>query len=1110
MKTLRFVIILLAALVITQGVVHTELLAQSQQVQPSKSLMVANSSQIYNVQDKEFVSLADVLSNLEQYFDVTFLFKDEIVANKYVDINKIQVGAKTGEELSKIIHNLGLTFTRVDEQTYVLLSQPSTLKEENTLELVSGTVTDASTGASLPGVNIAVKGTTTGTSTDQDGAYELDVPSLQDTLVFSFIGYQTQEIPIEGRTNIDVSLQPLTIAGDELVVIGYGTVQKSDLTGSVSSVSEEDFNTGAQANVDQLIQGRIPGVHMTQTSGEPGARASIRIRGTNSITAGNEPLYVIDGLPGAPLNALDPGDIESIEVLKDASATAIYGSRGANGVILITTKQGQTGDIQVNYSGSVGSQRVSNKLDYLDGEEYMNFINGVRQDQGQTPPFSQEEINSIGAGTDWQDAIFRTAPIQDHKISFSGGSEDGTNYYISLNHYDQEGIILSSSMQRYGARMNISHTTDRFNFGVNLNTSVVNDDYVPLGTGINMGAGVVTSALQMDPVLTVRNEDGEYAESQTQDLNNPVALAQTTYHNTQTNRTFGNAFVEYSILDNLSAKINFGSNRNVSRTDDYTSKVTRLGQLNNGLAHIGQGENTDYLAEFTLNYEEDFNEDHSLGAVAGYTYQEFINRGFDATARDFPTDAFQTNNLGAGDTEQYTQSSGKSKNQLLSWLGRANYSYQNRYLATVTFRIDGSSRFGEDNQYGYFPSMALGWRLLEESFFPDTELLSELKLRGSYGLTGNQEIGNYNSLVLLGTAGDAIFDGSRHVSVAPFQLSNPDLKWEATEQFNIGLDFGLWEDRITGSIDYFVNNTYDLLLNLPIPRTSGFSTSLQNVGDTENRGLEVMVESRNIVGDFNWSTTANMATVENKVTNLGELPFILQGGLAFQSDFTILREGDPINSYWGYKIDGIFQSQEEVDNSAQPQASPGDLRFRDVNGDGSISDDDRTILGDPFPDFTIGLNNNFGYKGFDLDVFIESRLGYEMLNFTKLESESPIQSLRNRMSYVTDRWTPENPSTEHPSFANYNRSFAVNSRVVEDASFVRLKNVRLSYTFPPGLNLGGVSSLSVYASAQNLLTITDYSGYDPDVSSFGSSNIRLDYNPYPVAQIYTLGINVNI
>lgn len=977
---------------------------------------------------------------------------------------------------------------------------------------VSGVVTDSESMEPLPGVNILVKGTTIGTSTDANGHYALQAESLQDTLMFSYIGYQTREVAINGRTKIDVSLEPQAISGEELVVIGYGQVQKRDLTGSVSSVSPEQLNKGAQANVDQLIQGRIPGVQVTQTSGDPGAGASIRIRGANSITAGNEPLFVIDGLPGAPFNALNPGDIESIEVLKDASATAIYGSRGANGVVLITTKKGGTGTggINIGYNGYIGTQEVANKLDLLNAQEYMSFINGISTDQGQDPVFTQEEMDAVGAGTNWQNEIFRTAPVQNHQLSLSRGSEEDTRYYISLNHYNQEGIVTSTDIKRYAARMNVHHSTDNFNFGINLNTSLVQDNFVPLGTGINIDAGVIGSALQMDPVLPVRNEDGNYAESQLQDLNNPVALANTTFHNQETNRTFGNAFVEYMILNNLNARVNFGSNRSVSRVDDYTTRTTKLGQLSNGSAHVGESESSSYLAELTLNYEETFDEIHQINAVAGYTYQEFIDRGFDASGDNFPTDAFRTDNLGAGDSELYTINSGKSKNQLLSWLGRVNYSYRDRYLATATFRIDGSSRFGKDHQYGYFPSMALGWRISDEPFFPDEGLFSELKLRTSYGITGNQEIGNYNSLVLLGTAGDAIFDGGRHVSIAPSQLANPDVKWETTEQFNIGLDFGLWEDRITGTMDYFVNNTYDLLLNLPIPRTSGFNTSLQNVGDTENSGFEFMVDSKNLVGEFAWSTAFNFATVENKVTNLGGLPFILQGGIAFLSDFTILREGEPINSYWGYQVDGIFQSQEEIDGSVQPAASRGDLRFRDVNGDGSITADDRTILGDPFPDFTLGLNNNFGYKGFNLDLFFEGRFGYEMLNFSRIDSESPIQSLRNRQAYVLDRWTPENPSTEHPSFANYDRSLAVNSRVVEDASFLRLKNARLSYTFPSNVNLGGVSSLSVYGSAQNLFTITDYTGFNPDVSSLNDSNLRLDYNTYPLARIYTLGINVNI
>lgn len=975
-------------------------------------------------------------------------------------------------------------------------------------QTITGTVVDAEEGTPLPGVNIVVKGTAAGTSTDAGGEYQLTVESLQDTLVFSFIGYQTATVPVDGRTVINVSLQPRALVGEELVVIGYGQIQKRDLTGSVSSLNSEEFDRGVQVNVDQMIQGKVPGVRVIQNSARPGGGYTIRIRGTTSITAGNQPLYVIDGLPGAPVNALNPGDIESIEILKDASAAAIYGARGANGVILITTRKGAEGEIQVDYNASWGMQEISNKLDLLSAQEYMSFLNDLREDQGGTPVFTQEEMNTIGAGTDWQDAVLRIAPVQDHQLSFSGGSDD-TRYYISLNYLNQDGIVINTDFKRYSARVNVNHSVDNFNFGINLNTSLVEDSFVPRGIGINNFAGVIGSSVQMDPTLPVRNEDGSYARSQVLDLNNPVAQANTIFNDLNTNRTFGNIYAGYMITDNLEARINFGSNRSISRSDNYVTDVTRRGQQTNGSANINANEALSYLAELTLNYEGVFNEVHQIDAVAGYTYQEFINRGFSARAQNFPTDAFRTNNLGAGDPEQYNVGSGRSKHQLLSYLGRINYSLLDKYLVTASFRIDGSSRFGEDQKYGYFPSLAVGWRLSEEPFMANLDVLSNLKLRASYGITGNQAIGNYNSLVLLGTSGDAIFDGTRFVSIAPVQLANPDLKWETTEQFNIGLDYGFLRDRITGSINYFVKKTSDLLLRLPIPRTTGFGRSLQNVGSTRNSGFEFMVNSRNLAGDFAWSTTLNFSTLHNEVTGLGELPLILQGGIRFLGNFTLLREEDPINAYFGYETEGIFQSQQEIDESAQPFASPGDIKFKDVNQDGQINPDDRTILGSPFPNVIFGLTNNFSYKGFGLDLFIEGSYGHEMLNFTRIDTENPFSFRRNRQAYVLDRWTPENPSTENPSFLNTNVSRAVNSRVVEDASYIRLKNLRLSYDFA-NLSLGGIRSLSVYANAQNLFTITNYRGYNPDVSVLGGSNIRVDYNAYPLAKTYTVGINIGI
>lgn len=979
---------------------------------------------------------------------------------------------------------------------------------------VSGTVRDSTDGSPLPGANIVVKGTTQGTTTDPDGAYQLAVPSLSDTLVFSFVGYQPKEVPIAGRTQVDVGLVSTALVGEELVVIGYGSIQKSDLTGSVSSLPADQLNTGPQVSVDQAIQGRVPGVQVTQTSAEPGGGYSIRIRGTNSITAGNEPLYVVDGLPGAnPLNSLNPADIQSIEVLKDASATAIYGARGSNGVILITTKQGQgRSPLTVNYSGSVGYQQTAKKLDLMNAQEYMSFYNSLSESRGEEPPFSQEEINAIGSGTDWQDAVLRGAPLQEHQLSFSGGSED-TQYYLSLNYLNRDGIVINTNFERYSGRVNLQHSlSDKLQFGLNLNNTREQDVTVPLGTGVNAGAGVIATAIQLPPTLPIRNEDGTFTQS-SQDLSNAVAQAETIDNSGEVKRTFGNAFAEYQILRGLSTRLNVGFNQRTAERDIFLNTVTQRGQLNEGQATKNQNEDTNYLFELTTEYDQVLRDDHSLNVLGGYSFQRFIDTGFNASAQNFPTTAFGPNNLGAGEGVKNIVGSYRQENTLLSGFGRLNYNYADRYLLTSTVRLDGSSRFGENNKYAIFPSGALAWRLSNEPFFPESGFLSafsDLKLRASYGISGNQEIGNARSLVLLGTGPVAVFNGEEFTSIAPIQLANPDLRWETTRQLDIGLDFGLLDDRITGSIDYFVSNTNDLLLELPIPTTSGFASSLQNVGDTKNTGLEVAVDTRNVVGNFNWSTNFNFATLNNEVTNLGDLPRILQGGTRFIQDFTILREGDPVNAYFGYVAEGVFQSQEEIDNNpSHPTAQPGSRRFRDVNGDGIIDEEDRTIIGDPHPDYTLGLNNRFGYKGLSVELFLEGRFGFELANFTRIDSENPIDNLRNREDYVLDRWTPDNRIDENPSFVNPPRTFDFNSRIVRDASFLRLKNVRLSYTIPT-LSVGGISSLTVYATGQNLLTITGYNGFNPDVNVLGSSNVRIDYNAYPLARVYSLGIDLRI
>lgn len=976
-------------------------------------------------------------------------------------------------------------------------------------QIIKGTVTDEA-GVPLSGANIVEKGTTNGATADFNGNFEIVLKSDDAILSISYIGYLPKEIKVANQSSITVVLNEDTARLDEVVVIGYGSVSKDELTGSVSSIKADRLNTDSQASVEQIIQGRLPGVQVTQGSSEPGGEFSIRIRGTNSITAGNEPLYVIDGLAGAnPGNSLNPSDIQSIEVLKDASATAIYGARGSNGVVLITTKQGRKNSaLNISYNLSTSFQTATKNLDMMDAQEYMSFYNDVFADRGREPLFSEDDFNTLGAGTNWQDEIFRAAPIFEHRLSFSGGSED-TQYYVSLNTFDQEGIVINSGFERWAARINLTHFMgDKLKIGMNLNNSFENENKVRLGVGANAQAGVIATALQLPPTDPVFNDDGTYAFS-LQDLSNSVALARTVDDFEKTSRIFGNGYLEYEFFKNLKAKANFGFDQRITRSQTFLDIRTQLGQIDQGSATQSSFDNYNYLFEFTLDYNKVIADKHKLNLLGGYSFQEFENSGFDASSRNFPSSSFAFNNLGAGDPTQFEVGSFKSENNLVSGFGRVNYSYGERYFVTGSFRADGSSRFGENNKFSYFPSGAAAWNISNESFFPEDALVSNLKLRASYGLSGNQEIDNGQSLLLLGSGPIAVIDGVLTQSIAPVQLSNPDLQWETTESFNLGIDFGLFDDRISGTVEYFENNTKDLLLLLPIPTTTGFDSSLQNVGNTRNTGFELTIASRNFVGDFSWTTDFNLATLQNEVTFLGDLPRILQGSTRFITNYTLLEVGSPINSYYGFVFDGVFQSQEEVDNSpVQNNGSVGGRKFQDTNGDNIIDDEDRIILGDPFPDLTFGLNNSFSYKGFALDVFIEGKTGFELANFTNIDSENPIDDLRNRQTYVLDRWTPQNPTNEQPSFVNPSRTYDFNSRVVEDASFVRLRSARLSYSFP-NLNVRGISSFMVYVSGQNLVTWTDYSGYNPDLNSLGDSNLRIDYSAYPLARIFSLGLNVN-
>ncbi len=990
---------------------------------------------------------------------------------------------------------------------------------------VTGTVTDGG-GQPVEAASVSSRKTNNIVTTNAEGRFSIYLLPDETSLIISAAGFASREVRV--ADNLTVVLEEQHQQLDEVVVVGYGTQKKSDVTGSLVSITPKDFNKGALTSIDNLISGRAAGVQVTQASSEPGGGVSIRIRGANSINASNEPLYVIDGFPvdnspvtpsssvasepvrRNPLNALNPADIASVEILKDASATAIYGSRGANGVILITTRRGAKGPLSVNYNVEGAVQQVAGKIPVLSAAQYINLLNDLNAARGAAPEFTPEAIHTIGKGVNWQNEIFRTGYSQNHQLNFSGG-QDRFSYYASLNYLDQAGVVISSGIRRYTGRVNLSYTGDKFNFGINLNSSKIKDDYVPNGVSINEGAGIVNAAIYQDPTLPVFESDGRtYAQSDVVNLENPLGLAHVVSDAAVTNRTFGNVFAEYYFLPELSIKLNAGVDEQNARRDAYTGRNTKRGLASGGNANVRSNAASNSLIELTGRYQKKLDH-HSIELLGGYTYQVFNSQSLSAGAQDFSTDAFGTDNLAAGSRSTFSIGTARNQNQLRSYLGRINYTYLGKYLLTANFRADGSSRFGESNKYGYFPSVALGWQLHQEDFLRNVNALSNLKLRVSYGTTGNQEIGNYRSLVLLGTVGQAVFGNSSEIGISTTQLANPNLKWETTRQFNAGLDVGFFNNRLTGTIDYFSKQTTDLLLELPVAWTTGFSTTLANVGGMSNRGWDVQLNSVNLDGALSWQTSLNVSTVRNSVTSIGGLPAILQGSAGFFNNFSIIEVGKPLNAYYGYKVAGIIQEGETW--APQPLSAPGELKFEDVSGDKTISTADRTILGSPYPDFSYGINNTFAWQGFSFSFFWQGVQGGKLLNINVSESENPISFRRNRLerSY-TDRWTPDNPTNDHPSglppvFAYVDASGTINSRAVEDASFLRLKNVSLGYDIPVRNRLV-FKGVHAYFVAQNLLTFSRYSGFDPEVSSFGSANVRVDYNAYPLSRTYTLGLQV--
>ena len=1077
-------------------------------------------------------SVEKILSIIERQSDLNFLYPSEHLRGlPRTDLAMNQVPVQ--EVLDEVLIPNGLTYV-IEDNTIVIREQspPEPVEEEQVVVpqgiVVTGNVTDEN-GDGLPGVSISVKGTTAGTITGADGSYSITVDP-DATLVFSFVGYMALEVAVSNNTVINVSLVPDVRNLEEIVVIGYGTVAKSDLTGSVSSLKADDMNPGANASIDQMMLGRAAGVQITQSSGEPGGGLSIRIRGASSINASNEPLYVIDGFPidnssnltsnglegtpgGSelgtnlsprnPLNSLNPNDIESIEILKDASATAIYGSRGANGVILVTTKKGASQQMTVNYNAYYGTQSIANPMEVMSTSEYINFINDVSVDQGNSEVFSSADIAEIGAGTDWQAQVYQSAPIMDHNLSVSGGIGN-SKVYASVDYYNQDGIIKNTGMEKYIGRLNFdTNVGKKFNIGFNINTSLIKDLNGLDGVNTNESAGPIYAALLYDPTEPIYQPDGSFTDSPNLTINNPVSLIEGVSSKSRTNRTFVNLYASYNIIEGLSAKLNFGSDMQNQHRDVYVSTVTRRGGPLGGWADVTALERSNYVAEYTMTYNREFNENNRLTILGGITYQKFFLNLFKGDISGFPTDELETNALQLGDTNVDNLYSNREENTLLSYLGRINYTLYNKLLLTGSIRADGSSRFGVNNKYGYFPSFAVGYKLSEEAFIPD--LFNELKVRASWGQTGNQEIGNYASQLTFGNGQSVVFNETVEGSLMPLRIANPDLKWETTTQINVGLDARILNNRITATLDYFTKNTTDLLFNLPLPASSGYSSILMNVGEVKNYGFEAYLNTVNISSpDFTWNMTLNFSAVRNEVLDLGRVDQIVTGNIQAVGNTAIIKVGEPLAAYWGYEVDGIQQTGD---------VNPGYPNFVDQNGDGNITPDDATIIGDPFPDFTYGLNNEFKYKDLSLSFFIQGMQGGDLLNINVIESMYPSNFRRNRLAMMLDRWTPSNTDAEWPSATDPNSypggtNGKVNTMVLQDASYIRLKNVQINYDIPME-KVNFIRALRIYVSGQNLLTFTNYIGFDPEANSFGRSNVKVDYSTYPLARTFMVGLNAS-
>jgi TonB-dependent starch-binding outer membrane protein SusC len=1054
-------------------------------------------------------SVREVFQFIEKESEFRFFYNDDF---SYIDkVVNLNVKNENVEQiLARLFETSDITYKVFDNNLVVL-----TLKQDLQQIAVKGTITDAATSEALPGANVQVKGTTTGTVADLNGAFSIEA-NKGDVLVFSFIGYLPQEVTLGTELVLSIALAPDIKNLDEVVVVGYGTQRRTVVTGAISSVSSDEINALPTSGLDQALQGRAAGLTVI-SNGAPGYSSTMRVRGISTINDAN-PLYVVDGVVSTSISNLSPADIESIEVLKDASTAAIYGSLGSNGVIIVTTKKGKAGNVVVNLEGYYGVQYSNARYDLMNSEQYKEYATGGAFTTPTVYTNPIYDARTKAADTDWQDEIYQNGPMQNYDLSLSGGNENST-FRLSAGYLNQQGIVIKTGLERYNFRVNSDFKKDRLKVGENLSLSYSMQD--PLAD--NGGRSLLEHAIKMAPYLPVYNKDnlggfqGPTSSIDGQDAENPVRIMELNNRQLNTLDILGNIYAELNIVKGLKFRTNLGlQDQRIldnqfypSYNDDNLGGNTHRATFANIIKN--QATYNSFLFTNNLTYNLTLAEKHNFEVLALMEYSAVHSTIVNANSHNS-----NTNNLDELSNSESSLSSNSIDYYRIGYLGRINYNYDAKYLFSASIRKDASSRFGSNKRWGTFPSVSLGWNIAKEAFLSNIGSISNLKLRGSWGIAGNDKAPDYKYSASLTPNMYYVINNAAVVGITPSGTANADLKWEETTMTNIGVDLGLFQNQFTLSAEYYFNRSNDLLMQVPLPLSYGDFTGTisQNAGSMDVKGFELQLGYNDFEGEFHWSANLNLGTFKNEVKSLGGATYI--SGFAFEGeDLNRCQVGEPAFFFYGWDFDGIFQSPEEAESymggsqHALNASTAGDFRIKDTNGDGVISATDRTNIGNPFPKMTLGFDLNASYKGFDLNLFISGVYGNKLYN-TNLYDLQAMPRLFNAGVEVLDRWTETNHSNTIPRAGAVAANAQASSRFVEDGAYTKLKNITLGYTLPGNLLKNKLAKLRIYVSAQNMICITKYSGLDPEVGRYTTSGTSLTQigAPQTTTQNYANGIDV--